>query len=311
MLLLTRSASVLEQLSTETTGSVIDYREDGQPIRKKPTAGTAHDVLRVAAQAGAVAYAANSGCGFHRAPLRDDADGRRMTAVGALARLLLLPHADEIALLRELRHDVNLGTRDSNRLIDNDAARAELRCGGVGAVMSAERLFPTAELQAIDPALTLAFLGMARHGLDIRAPDMQADGLSVPVILADADDQTMMTLTAWPTHGGFYRLVVPIGLSRFTMGAMLGRVAPHVELASVTIEPVDDLDRPWDDAAPNRVRVAPVLEGLRTLGGALFACAPDSMVVVPPPSGRSGAQTVAIVFRPIGEIAAATVRLAA
>jgi FMN phosphatase YigB (HAD superfamily) len=311
LLLLTRSVSVLEQLSTEIAGSVIDYREDGQPMRKKHVAGGTHDTLRTAAQAGALAFARESGCGFHRTPALDDSDGRRMTAVGVLARLLLLPNADERALFAGLKHDVNLGTSDSNVLIDTDATQHELRCGGAGVAISTDRLFPTAELQATDPALTLAFLNMVRHGLDVRAPDLQAAGIEVPVILADAQEQTSVMLTAWPTHGGFYRLTVPIGLSRFTAGIMLGKVAPHAELAQVAIQPVEDLDRPWTDAAKNQIGATPILEGLRSLGGALFECAPDSMIVIPPPVARSGAQAVTLVFRPIGEVAAAAVRLAA
>lgn len=309
--LLTRSASVLEQLATEIAGSVIDYREDGQPMRKKQISGSEHDALRTAAQAGAVAFAANSGCGFHRPPALDDGDGRRKTAVGALARLLLLPDATELALFAGLKHDVNLGTRDTNQLIDEDAAREGLRCGGVGAALSSERLFPTAELQSIDPALTLAFLGMARHGLDVRAPDFQANGLDVPVILADAHEQTAVTLTAWPTHDGFYRLMVPIGASRFTAGIMLGKVTSHAEIAQIAIQSVDDMDRQWADAAPTQLAVTPVLEGLRALSGALFECAPDSLIVVPPPTARNGAQAMILVFRPIGEPDAAVVRLAA
>lgn len=311
LLLLTRSVSVLEQLSTEIAGSVIDYREDGQPIRKKHAGGTDHDALRTAAQAGAVAFATERGCGFHRPPALDDSDGRRVTAVGALARLLLLPNAGELALFAGLKHDVNLGTRDTNQLIDEEAAREGLRRGGVGAALSSERLFPTAELQNVDPALTLAFLGMARHGLDVRAPDFQADGLDVPVILADAHEQTAVTLTAWPTHGGFYRLVVPIGPSRFTAGIMLGKVATHAELAQVAVQAVEEMDRPWADAVQAQLPVTPILEGLRALGGALFECAPDSLIVVPPPSARSGAQAVTLIFRPIGEPASAAVRLAA
>jgi hypothetical protein len=311
LMLLTRSVSVLEQLSTEIAGSVIDYREDGQPMRKKHVGGGEHDALRTAAQAGAIAFARARGCGFHRSPALDDGDGRRLTAVGALARLLLLPDAAELALFAGLKHDVNLGTSDTNQLIDEDAARQGLRCGGVGAALSSERLFPTAELQSIDPALTLAFLGMARHGLDVRAPDFQANGLDVPVVLADALEQTSVMLTAWPTHDGFYRLIVPIGASRFTAGIMLGKVASHAEIAEVAVQSVDDMDRPWADAALNRLPVTPVLDGLRALSGALFECAPDSLIVVPPPSARCGAQAVTLVFRPIGEPDAAVVRLAA
>jgi hypothetical protein len=280
-------------------------------MRRKHVGGSEHDALRTAAQAGAVAFVSNGGCGFHRPPALDDSDGRRMTAVGALARLLLLPNATERVLFAGLKHDVNLGTGDTNQLIDEDAAREGLRCGGVGAALSSERLFPTAELQSIDPALTLAFLGMARHGLDVRAPDFQANGLDVPVILADAHEQTAVTLTAWPTHDGFYRLIVPVGASRFTAGIMLGKVASHAEIAQVAIQSVDDMDRPWADAAQNQLPVTPVLEGLRALSGALFECAPDSLIVVPPPAARVGAQAVTLVFRPIGEPDAAVVRLAA
>ncbi len=311
LVMLCRSVSILEQLSTERTGSVVDYREDGQPMRKKHIGRTESDDVRTVAQTGAIAFAAESGCAFYRPPALNDDDGRRLSAVGALARLLLLPNAEELALFAGLKHDVNLGTSDTNQLVDEDVAREGLRCGGVGAALSSERLFPAAELQAIDPALNLALLSMARHGIDVRAIDLQTDGLDVPVILADAHEQTAVTLTAWPTHNGFYRLIVPIGMSRFTAGIMLGKVAPYAELAQTTVQAVDDMTRTWADTIQNQVPGAPIFEGMRILNGALFECAPDSMIVVPPPSARSGAQAVSVVFRPIGVVDAAVVRLAA
>ncbi len=309
--MLCRSVSILEQLSTERTGSVVDYREDGQPMRKKHITRTEHGDMRTVAQAGAISFAADSDCAFYRPPALNDDDGRRSSAVGALARLLLLPNAEELELFAGLKHDVNLGTSDANHLVDEEVAREGLRCGGVGAAISSERLFPAAELQTIDPALNLAFLSLARHGIDVRAVDLQANGLDVPVILADAQDQTAVTLTAWPTHGGFYRLIVPIGSSRFTAGIMLGKVAPYAELAQIMVQAVDDMTRTWADTIQNQVSGAPVFEGMRVVNGALFECAPGSMIVVPPPSARSGAQAVSVVFRPIGDFDNAVVRLAA
>lgn len=71
------------------------------------------------------------------------------------------------------------------------------------------------------------------------------------------------------------------------------------------------MTRTWADTIQNQVPGAPIFEGMRVLNGALFECAPDSMIMAPPPSARSGAQAVSVVFRPIGVVDAAVVRLAA
>ena len=98
-----------------------------------------------------------------------------------------------------------------------------------------------------------------------------------------------MTLTAWFTHSGFFRLIVPIGMCCFTAGIMLGKVAPYAELAQTTVHAATDMTRTWADTIQKQVRHAPIFEDMRVLNGVLLACALDSIIVAPPPSARSGA----------------------
>ena len=119
-----------------------------------------------------------------------------------------------------------------------------------------------------------------------------------------------MTLTAWFTHSGFFRLIVPIGMCCFTAGIMLGKVAPYAELAQTTVHAATDMTRTWADTIQKQVRHAPIFEDMRVLNGVLLACALDSIIVAPPPSARSGAQEVPVVFRRIGFVDTAVVRLA-
>ena len=66
------------------------------------------------------------------------------------------------------------------------------------------------ELQAQGLALNLALFGIVRGALDVREADFQAGGTPVPVILANAREDCLVDVDAYPTHDGYYRLTVPV-----------------------------------------------------------------------------------------------------
>lgn len=302
--------AVVEQLATTPQGSVIDYRPDGSPIHGKADVGREQTKLRTRVQEGVVAFAKAGSAGFLNVP-ELTADMRRRTAMGCLARLLYLPRAGEIDLLERFEHDVNLGTSDTNRLIDLDRSATDLRRSGPSYLDRSARLFAAGELQQHGLDLSLTAFGTGRFALDLRQTDLQTSGIDVDVIVADASEQTLLTLKAWPTRDGYYRLSVPVGTRQAMVGVMCGKVAPFVEIEAVTSKPIASLaDARWDgqrgvaDAATD-------MDGLRPLGGGLHACDAAGMLLVHPTGDILNARVVDVVFRPVGGTPAADVKIAA
>lgn len=303
--------AVVEQLATTRQGSVIDYRPDGSSIHDKADVGNEQARLRARVQEGVVAFARAGNLGYLNGP-RLSLDVLRRAAMGCLGRLLYLPQPAEIELLERFAHDVNLGTRDTNRLIDRQGSASSLRRTGPGYLDRSTRLFAAGELQPHGLDLSLTAFGTSRFAFDLRQSDLQRGGIDIDVIVADASEQMVTALTAWPTRDGYYRLTVPIGTRQAMVGVMCGKVAPFVEIEAVTTKPIAHLaDRHWDGER-DVVDAAIDFDGMRPLGGGLHACDPAGMVLVHPCADNTVSRAVDIVFRPVGGTGAVReVRLAA
>lgn len=302
--------AVVEQLATTAQGSVVDYRPDGTPIQGKVDVGREQTRMRSRVQDGVIAFARAGSAGYLNEPAVT-ADMRRRAAMGCLARLLYLPRPAEVDLLERFAHDVNLGTNDTNQLIDRDRSAIDLRRNGPAYLDRSPRLFAAGELQDHGLDLSLAAFGMGRFSFDLRQTDLQRGGLEVDVIVADASEQTLLTLTAWPTRDGFYQLSVPVGTRQAMVGVMFGKVAPFVEIQAATSKPIARLaDSRWDGQR-DVVDAATDMDGLRPLGGGLHACDATGMLLIHPTGDILVSRVVDVVFRPVGGAAISDVRIAA
>ncbi|WP_415643993.1 hydrolase [Sphingomonas antarctica] len=298
LLALTRSVSALEQLVTSGLGTVTDYRDDGRGIFSAARDHKRQQQVRGDVQAACLTYARVAG----------DADmaAERQAAAASLTRFLFLPSAAESALLATFAHDVNLGTRDTNKLLDSNTAKQDLRRNGLRYAGTTDRLFPSAELCGERFDLALAHFAQQRFGLELRDADVRRNALSVPCIVASGSDQTLVDLDAWPTHDGFFKVTVPLGTGGLQAGILLGRIARHVEVESVMLTTLKELERDNGDGA---TLLTPVYDGVERLSDALFACSANGLMLVSAPASGE-AVAAEIVFRPIGS-PAVELRLAA
>jgi FMN phosphatase YigB (HAD superfamily) len=286
--------AVVEQLCTIAQGSVIDYKWDGAPVRKAAGIKSQQSATRDRAQAGAIAFAATSA----NFALPGDADAWRQAAAAALARLLFMPLPQELDVLRCFDHDVNLGTGDVVPLLDAEAALAGLKSRGLPYLMHANRLYIPGEIREQGLALNLSMLAWRRFGLEVTTGDMAGAPVRVPVILADAHDQTVVEIDAQPTHDGFYAMAVPVGAGRFTAGIQWGAAFDCVQIESVRFFIAESFGMVNDDASV----AAPVVhDGMETIADGLFRCAgPAALTMVPAPQlQRETDLLLQIVFRPV------------
>lgn len=295
---LVRNIAVVEQLVTVAQGSVVDYHANGKPIRKAADIKGRQSAVREAVQAGCLGFAANFAAGKARPAGSDDAASNRAMVAGALARLLLLPRAEEVALVEAFDHDVNLGTDYTTKLIDRAAAATGLQRRGLAYLHGVQRMYPAGELQEHGLPLLLSMAATATLSLDFRHSDFHAHILSVPVLVADARAQMVLNAEAVPTHEGWYLLSVPVQPGAYALGLQLGAIAEVAQLGAVALEPVEQFVNV--KAGPVRA-ITPMLDAMEPLAEGLYRLNPAAMLFVPPAAqgANDGPMLLTLAFRPV------------
>jgi FMN phosphatase YigB (HAD superfamily) len=296
---LARQIAIVEQVATSGAGSVIDYADNGRAIHRPNRVSRTQAETRAAIQAGVLAFAQTAPAAVHRAPLSDDAEGRRRMAAAALARLLFLPQAEEIALFGAFEHDVNLGTDDLVGLVDGDDAGTGLRRRGLPYLRSVDRMFLPGELQRHGLSLNLSLFAASCFELDLRASDFKVAPIAVPVMLADASRQMVGDFEAHATHDGYHALTVPIGDAQFGVGIQLGLIASVVQIDEIAFYRVEDFTA-GTTTPPRPIAAVPVHDAMSRLAEELWQCGDDSLLFVPPPAmNKSEPLLLSLVFRPV------------
>ncbi len=300
--------AVLEQLCTVEQASVVDYDEQGEPIRKATDLKARQSDVRAAAQAGCLRYAASVDAAWHRAPRVLGAEAYRQSTCGALGRLLFLPSPDELALFSGFEHDVNMGVLDKVTLFDPHAAHDGLLKRGLFYTNDNPRQYLPAEIRGQGMPLSLSLLTLRRFALGLTHDDFRLDHTTLPVMVADGSHVTRAEIDAYPTHDGWYMAAVPMGAARYAIGLQLGERWEWAQLHSLTVTRRGALMRDGDlsDSATD-VTASAMLDGIeRHAGGLLRAAQREGFVFVPPFAAPGGGEALlTVVFRPIAERATA------
>lgn len=295
------NVAVLEQLCTAAQGSVIDYDNDGQPVRAANVIKGRQSDVRDAVQHGAISYARDADRAIVRSvPCIDDV-ARRRAAVAVLARLMFLPMAEELAVLQQFQHDVNLGVADMVPLFDPAIAHRGLRQRGLFYMRGSERMYLPAELHGEGLAVKLALLAHKRFGLALKYADFIDQTITLPVLIADGRQVDTATITATPTHDGYFIAPIPISDCRYSIGLQFGRLFEWLQIDTVVFMPVDRFLSDAQRSGAEEVDAVPTLEGMEQTAPHLFRCEDTAaFMMVPPPLRRDArAMMLAVVFRPI------------
>ncbi|MGF7171347.1 FMN phosphatase YigB (HAD superfamily) [Sphingobium xanthum] len=299
---LSESIAIVEQLCTLAQGSVIDYHQDGQPVREKAGVKATQSAARDTVQAACLDFIRFGNQGVVRPAGSDTTDVRRRMATASLARLLFLPVESEVAVLSNFDHDVNLGSGDLLKFVDVEAAASGLRRRGIFYIKNALRMYLPGELRQHGLPINLSIFASRRFGLDLRKPDFDVGAIKLPVMLMKATgEHVVVDVDAVPTIDGYYQALVPIGAAQFTAGVQLGRIAEWVQVDEVTFHPVDAfLDaKAVEDSIPAHV----IPEGLEDAGNGLLRCTGGdaAFLLIPPPgiAPTGEALLLSVVFRPV------------
>jgi FMN phosphatase YigB (HAD superfamily) len=303
---LTEYVVLLEQFCTLAQGSVVDYRDDGTPVHAKAGIKGEQSDCRDSAQAGAVAFAKAADRAWVQRPKSDDADSRRHMAVAALARLLFLPLASEVEMLKGFHHDANLGTDDTFRIVDDRAAGSGLRRRGLFYAAKAEGLYLPGELQPHGLYLNLALMTARCFGLSLSKSDLEVGATTLPVFLVHEGTRHPIDVEAVPTVDGYYHAMIPVGAARFAAGIRIGEIAEWLQIEEASFHPVEQAmaTRVKDGGIEAKVSV----QGMAEVSPGLFHAAnADGVLLYDPPARKAESNLVlSLVFRPVVRRDAAT-----
>ena len=244
--MLIRNIALLEQICCSADGSVRDYDGD-QVLREINPRPASQIALAGEIQAGAVAFAESAedvALDFCLAPYADlDVAVRWCTAT--LARFLLLPDEDELALLGGLKHDVNLGTHALAPMIDSDFLRRQITARGFSAACTsaAPPMWLAGSFARLSPssAYLYTLFGANRLPADV-FEESPCDKVQIG-LFRTVGEATLETVSIYRTGLGELRLRIPV--SRAMGIAMLALPLPKFAaeglLHGVTIQSADDI----------------------------------------------------------------------
>jgi len=287
--MLIRNVALLEQICCSPDGSVRDYA-DGGPLREINPRPPKQIALAAEVQSGALAFASAAGAlaeAYRLAPFASP-DVAARWAAAALARLLLLPDDDELALFGGFRHDVNLGTHALAPMLDRAFVQDQVIARGLAAACTATAppMWLAGSFATMSPShahLHLLF-GAGRLPASVFG-EAPCGTLQVGLFGADGRD-TMETVTIYRTGLADLKLRIPLSRSMAiaSIALPLARVARQGLLHGVVIQGGDSVS---DAAKSVEVRhvadEALVFAGLARDGRCYRAETDDGCLIIPVP----------------------------
>lgn len=210
---LLRNIPLFEQFCSAPEGSVRDY-QDGKVLHEDNLIPPEQMALTAEVQAGALAFASSArelAPSYNLQPFASNLTAARST-FATLGRLLMLPDDDELALLNSLRHDVNLGTKALQPMVDTKFVDNLIIARGLGAACVAAEppTWLAGSFAGISPAHAYLYtlFGANRLPADVFG-EAACGSLQVGLFKANGQASTE-TITIYRTGMGDLRIRVPL-----------------------------------------------------------------------------------------------------
>lgn len=261
--MLIRNVALLEQACCSADGSVRDY-DGGAVLREINPRPAEQMALAGEIQAGALAFAASAndvaldyGLDPYAAP-----DVAARWCATTLARLLLLPDDDELALLGTLKHDVNLGTHALAPMLDAKFVRDQMTARGLSAACAsaAPPMWLAGSFAELSPSYGYLYVLFGANRLPADVFEERPCGPVQVGLFRAGGDATLETATVHRTGLGELRLRIPLSRAMATtmIALPLAKFAPQGLLHGVTVQQGDDVR----DAAESQEVVGIAAESL-------------------------------------------------
>jgi hypothetical protein len=304
--MLIRNVALLEQICCSAHGSVRDYECD-QVLREINPRSASQIALAAEIQAGALAFAETSedvALDFCLAPYAASDIASRWCAA-TLARLLLLPDEDEVALLGGLKHDVNLGTLALAPMADGDFVRRQITARGLSAACrsAAPPMWLAGSFALMSPSHAYLYTLFGANRLPADVFEESACGPVQVGLFRASGEATLETVSVHRTGLGELRARIPV--SRAMGIAMIALPLPKFAaeglLHGVTIQTADDVR----DAAESQDVIGVAAEslvyaGMHRNGDHYCAESEDGCLLIPVAPMTEAIAVYSVAITPLG-----------
>ncbi|WXU23699.1 hypothetical protein WHZ77_07170 [Bradyrhizobium sp. A5] len=242
--MLIRNVAVLEQICCSPDGSVRDY-DGGAALHEINPRPASQIALAAEIQTGALAFAESA----EDVALDHGLDPYAATDVASrwcaatLARLLLLPDEDELALLGGLKHDVNLGTHALAPMLDGEFVRRQVTARGLSAACAsvAPPMWLAGSFALMSPSHAYLYTLFGANRLPADVFEESPSGTVQVGLFRGNDEATLETVSVHRTGLGELRVRIPLSRTMgITMIALpLPKFAAEGLLHGVTIQTAD------------------------------------------------------------------------
>lgn len=261
--MLIRNVALLEQICCSADGSVRDYDGD-RVLRELNPRPQSQIALAAEIQAGALAFADSAeaiALDLRLAPYAADETAARW-CTATLARLLLLPDEDELALLGGLKHDVNLGTHALAPMLDGDFIRRQISARGLSAACTstAPPMWLAGSFARLSPAHAYLYALFGANRLPADVFEESPSGPAQVGLFRAGGEATLETVTVHRTGLGELRVRIPVSraMGIATIALPLPGFAAEGLLHGVTLQIADDVG----DAADSQEVIGITAESL-------------------------------------------------
>ena len=296
--------AVLEDICTSDEASVIDYDEEGVPLRGERVLPAEQYARIKPLQASAIAFAEDAEAFFREAGKSPDAVTMRTTALAAMGRLIFYPTEPEITYLEGFRLDMNLGTSDALKLFDRELGLQGLRRRGLFFMEQNQRTlrtnYPT-ELRSAGIELATTLLTINRYGFAIVPSDASLRREPVTALIVRGNDATTANLEAYATHDGYFALLLPVGTCDLNLGVLFGRYA-WVQIDSIDLIKSTSLHQHDESEQTEDARSCAKFDAMVERAPGLYECLSDAAFMLLEPRTRDAEASTyvcRVVFRPI------------
>jgi hypothetical protein len=219
----------------------------------------------------------------------------------SLARLLLLPDDDELALLGGFRHDVNMGTQMLAPLVDDAFARNQVIARGLPAACTAlpPPMWLAGSFASLSPSHAFLYLLSGANRLPPNVFGEAACGTLQVGLFTARGEASAATVTIYHTGLGDLRLRIPVSrrMTIATIALPLARFAREGVLQGVVVQTGETVGHAMES---REARAVPwerlVYAGLEQNGRHFRAQEDDGCLLIPvdPPDDETAVYTVAL-----------------
>lgn len=306
MLTLITYIALLEQLCTSNEKSVMDYDEEGNAIYGESNLSIEQHNNLDRIQAECIRFAKDAERFYQTTQLSISVQTLRDAAISGLGRLLFLPTEIEIQYLQTFQFDLNLGTKDTFDLINQNKGLQGLRQRGLFSLFMEKnakslRTNTPAELRSAGLELALTMMAHHRFSLEFGMRDMNLRREKINAIIVRGKEIAQTTLEAQLTHDGYYALWIPVGTGNFQIGILFGQTYQWIQFESIEFimakHFLSFVESQFTEDAWSNV----IFEKMVDKGGKLYECLSASSLMIVTPKQKTNDENYILraVFRPI------------